>query len=227
MIRIFVHTLFIICLTFCVQKKNTAEPHEQSDLSDTNNEKPSQVEKLVADNSEETISMSKSNSEDEPKLNLQKLQGIWYSEPDLNFSYNIDIIQGNNILAVYCLEGICENDEEMGMENLFFCESYIGFNDEINSNFKVDDLKISGKYLVTIGKTFSEKIGFDDLYDYNTRLKLLTTSVSTWGGNMKDEDGSIKRSNFFKYDTIPQDLRRSLIKISEKEGRDYIKEYGL
>lgn len=224
MIKILTYSLLVIFLTpFCSQKKDTKQSMEQLNQTDTViYENLGKAEKIKA-NSVEPVNLQ----EEELILNLNELQGIWRSGNDINMSFFINVVSGNKILAANCLEGACENYEETGDEYLFFCESFIGFSDKIDSTLNVEDLKNSGKYLVTIGKTFADDIAFDDSFEYSFESKYLKTATSGCGSIMYDDDDSIMKVGFFKYDTIPSDLRRSLIKLSEKEGRDYIKEYGL
>ncbi|MEM9681407.1 MAG: hypothetical protein AAF901_13875 [Bacteroidota bacterium] len=227
MIRILTYSLLVIILTpFCSQKKNTEQSNGQLNQSDTTIYEDLGQRKTRKDSLVKEASLSNDEGNEKTGLNLDDLQGIWYSEQDVNFSYGIFIINKKNLLKADCIEGVCENYEETGDQYLHLCESYVGFRNTMSEKFYLDSLKESGKYLVCQGKTHNF-IGFDNDYAYNMRFKWLTTSISMCGGTRKNDNGEIVQFTYHKQDTIPSDLRRSLIKLSKKEGRDYIKEYGL
>ncbi|MFL1895016.1 hypothetical protein ACJRPK_04895 [Aquimarina sp. 2-A2] len=146
---------------------------------------------------------------------LNKLQGIWVGEKDLNQSIPYRIQYENKVLDIICVEGICD---EGNYDNSVIEISYLGFSDNKKKSLSREDLKNNGNLMVKL----NSKVLIDENYIINDAF--YTTSLTS--SYMYDEE-LYNVSSFSKINSLPIDIFCKLKSKKVANIKNIIREFNI
>ncbi len=198
--------IFLICIAlFLIRCNNHSKPNTHETLTTNLKTKSSILENNISN--KDTIRL---------KTSLNKLQGIWIGEKDLNQSIPYRIQYNKRILEIICVEEICD---EGNYDNSIIEIGYLGFSNDKNKQlFNHDDLENDGNLMIKL----NSEISIDENYKIND-VFYTTNLIASY----IYEQELCNTSSFSKINSLPIEIFSKLKNQEIEKNRNYIKEFNI